>query len=51
LRIAEEFAARDGLQAVIDAMVVAWPDVGERVEAEFDALPAKMKEYFRRRGL
>jgi len=30
---------------------VAWPDLGGRVEAEFNALPAKTKEYFRRRGL
>jgi hypothetical protein len=51
LSISEEFGARDELQAVIDAAVVAWPDLGERVEAEFQALPAKTKEYFRRRGL
>lgn len=51
LRLAETCPAREELQALIEAAIVAWPDLGERVEAEFNAPPAKTKEYFRRRGL
>jgi hypothetical protein len=51
LRLADTCPAREDLQALIEAAVRAWPDLGERVEAEFAALPGKTKEYFRRRGL
>jgi hypothetical protein len=51
LVIAETFPAKDELYALIDAAMAAWPDLAGRVKAEFDALPAKTKEYFRRRGL
>jgi hypothetical protein len=51
LRLADTCPAREELEALIAAAIVAWPDLGERVEAEFNALPAKTKEYFRRRGL
>jgi hypothetical protein len=51
LRIADDFPAREELIALIDAAIAAWPDLGQRVQAEFYALPAKTKEYFRRPGL
>ena len=51
LTIPEGFVAKEELYAVIEAAVTAWTDLGQRVEAEFNALPAKTKEYFRRRGL
>jgi hypothetical protein len=51
LRISDDFPAKDELQALIDAALVAWPDLAERIDAEFNAIPAKTKEYFRRRGL
>jgi hypothetical protein len=51
LRIATGFPAREELQALIDAIPVAWPDLGDRVERTFADLPEKTKAYFRRRGL
>jgi len=51
LRIPEAFAAREELQALIDAIPIAWPDLGDRVSAAFDGLPEKTKVYFERRGL
>lgn len=38
LRIAAGFPARDELQALIDAIPVAWPDLGDRIAAAFDGL-------------
>ncbi len=51
LVIPEDFPAKDELYALIDAALVVWPDLADRIRHEFDALPAKTKEYFRRRGL
>jgi len=51
LRIADAFAAKDELQALIDSIPAAWPDLGDRVETAFAAVPEKTKTYFRRRGL
>ncbi len=51
LRIADTFPAEDELQALIDAIPAAWPDLGDRIEAAFAAVPEKTKTYFRRRGL
>jgi len=38
-------------EALIDAAMEAWPDIADRVAVEFQATPAKTKEYLRRRGL
>ena len=51
LRIADAFPAKDELQALVDAVPVAWPDLGDRVKLAFDGIPEKTKVYFRRRGL
>lgn len=52
LRIAEAFPARDELQALIDAVPAAWPDLGRRIRATFENdIPEKTKVYFRNRGL
>jgi len=51
LRIADAFLARDELQALIDAIPTAWPDLGDRIDAAFAAIPDETKTYFRRRGL
>jgi hypothetical protein len=51
LRIADAFPAKAELQALIDAIPTAWPDLGDRIEAAFAAVPEKTKTYFRRRGL
>ena len=51
LSLADTCPAREELQALIDAVPIAWPDLGERVQAAMDGIPAKTKEYFRRRNL
>jgi len=51
LRIAETFPAREELQALIDAAIQVWPDIGDRVRLAFRGLPNKTKVYFERRGL
>ena len=51
LRIADAFPAREELQALIDAVPVAWADLGDRLERAFDHIPEKTKVYFRRRWL
>lgn len=51
LRIADDFPAREQLQALIDAVPAVWPDLGERMDLAFQSVPEKTKVYFRRRGL
>jgi len=51
LSLADTCPAREELQALIDAVPIAWPDLGERVQAAMDGIPDKTKEYFRRRAL
>ena len=51
LSLSDTCPAREELQALIDTVPIAWPDLGDRVQAAMDGLPDKTKEYFRRRGL
>ena len=50
LSLSDTCPAREELQALIDAVPIVWPDLGERVQAEMNGIPDKTKEYFRRRG-
>ena len=51
LSLANTCAARYELRALIEAIPVAWPDLGDRIEAAFAGMPDKTKVYFRARGL
>ena len=51
LSLAKTCPARDELQALIDAAIEVWPDIGDRVRLAFKGLPDKTKVYFRKRGL
>jgi hypothetical protein len=51
LTIAKGFCAADELTDLLNACVVAWPDVAKRVETALEHLPLRTKEHLRLRKL